>query len=106
MQEKYGSIAELNRAWRAAYASFDEVHPFRRSRQPSRTAWLDMMDWYHGSMTEFSAFWMDLCRRNFPGLPVYLCTGGTEPPSMGRISASRPPSPPVRGRHPPDQRGQ
>lgn len=83
MQEKYGSIAELNRAWRAAYASFDEVRPFRRSRQPSRTAWLDMMDWYHGSMTEFSAFWMDLCRRNFPGLPVYLCTGGTEPPEHG-----------------------
>ena len=74
----YGEIARLNAAWRTRYASFDDVAPFARHRAPSRTAWLDLVLWYQEAMTRYSELWMRTCREAFPGVPVYLCTGGAD----------------------------
>ena len=78
MRQQYGDIAALNAAWRTQYASFDDVAPFLKHKAPSRTAWLDLILWYQESMTRYSEFWMKTCREAFPGIPVYLCTGGAD----------------------------
>lgn len=83
LRDKYGDIAALNRAWRTGYTRFEEITPFLRHKAPSRTAYFDFLMWYKGSMTEYDAFWMRECRRLFPTLPVYMCTGGSEEPWLG-----------------------
>jgi hypothetical protein len=83
MQRKYSTISTLNMKWRTAYQSFYEVKPFLRVFQPSRTAYLDFLLWYHKSMTTYAEFWMESCRKHFPDTPIYLCTGGVEEPQHG-----------------------
>ncbi len=83
MKVKYTDIQAFNKAWRTEYQSFSEIKPFLRAHQPSRTAYMDMLLWYHNSMTEYADFWMETCRKYFPQIPVYLCTGGVEEPQHG-----------------------
>jgi len=45
--------------------------------------WLDFVDWYLGSMTNWAEFWLKIARRCFPDLPVYLVTGGNGGPRLG-----------------------
>lgn len=85
----YRDVRTLNRAWRSHYGAFNEVVPFLRHRAPSRTAWLDLVDWYRASMTDYAEFWMAECRRVFPSLSCYLCTGGMEEPEHGSSFASQ-----------------
>ncbi len=83
MEKKYGSIETLNLKWRTRYQSFEEVTPFLRVASPSRTAYMDFLLWYHKSMTDYAGFWMEACRKHFPQVPIYLCTGGIEEPEHG-----------------------
>ncbi|MDF2537941.1 MAG: hypothetical protein K0S76_962 [Herbinix sp.] len=83
MKDKYGRIDLLNYKWRSSYQSFEEIKPFLRIFQPSRTAYMDFLLWYHKSMTDYSEFWMETCRKHFPDTPIYLCTGGIEEPEHG-----------------------
>jgi hypothetical protein len=78
LEQQYGTLDCLNGAWRSRYASFEAIRPFLRSRAPSRTAFFDLVAWYQESMTSYSEFWMAECRRIFPALPAYLCTGGAD----------------------------
>jgi hypothetical protein len=57
--------------------------PFPRHKAPSRTAYFDFLMWYKESMTSYDEFWMKECRRLFPDIPVYMCTGGSEEPWLG-----------------------
>ena len=83
--KKYGNIDSINKAWRSHYTDIDSIVPVLRHKASSRTAHLDMVDWYRESMTDFSDFWMAECRRCFPGIPSYLCTGGSEEPEHGSL---------------------
>ncbi len=97
MARKFASVADLNASWDTRFASFeavampelsvDPVEGFRVDEYtqpgafPIRTAadrrrWLDFIDWYRASMTDYADFWMGVVSRYFPGAPVYLCTGG------------------------------
>ena len=78
VQRRYASLDQLNRAWRSRYFDFKEVRPFLRQHAPSRTAFFDLVAWYQDSMTRFGEFWMAECRRWFPSVPAYLCTGGAD----------------------------
>ena len=78
LKEKYGSLDALNKRWRSRYGSLAEVRPFLRQYVPSRTAFFDLIAWYQESMTEFSEFWMKECRRIFPAISAYMCTGGAD----------------------------
>lgn len=89
LSAQYGEIEALNSAWRSRYPGFGGIKPFLRHKAPSRTAWLDLIDWYRASMTDYSEFWMAECRRIFPDLPAYLCTGGMEEPEHGSSFASQ-----------------
>lgn len=89
LRNKYASIDVLNSIWRSHYTDFESIVPVRPHMAASRTAHLDMVDWYRQSMTEFSDFWMAECRRYFPNIPAYLCTGGSEEPEHGSLFAAQ-----------------
>lgn len=78
LRSRYGNIETLNRRWRTAHAAFGEIHPQRPHRCPSRTAVFDQIEWYRHSMTAYSDVWMEACRKAFPDIPIYLCTGGAD----------------------------
>ncbi|MCX6360186.1 MAG: beta-galactosidase [Armatimonadetes bacterium] len=88
VKAKYPHCGDRNDAW-DSFWPFEEYGPFRRHRVPNNQAWLDQVDWYRASMTEYSEFWMAECRRIFPDLPCYLCTGGMEEPHHGSSFASQ-----------------
>jgi hypothetical protein len=82
--ERYpGGVGALNRAWKAKFASFDDVRPFLPAKAPSERAWQEMLQWYRGSMASYAGFFMKTARETFPGTDVYLCTGGDMAPEHG-----------------------
>jgi hypothetical protein len=89
IQNRFSSVAALNTSWRSHYSTYAEVTPFLPHQAPSRTAYFDFLAWYRGSMTDYSDFWMQECRRFFPELSVYLCTGGVEEPAHASSFSSQ-----------------
>ncbi len=83
MQERYASIAALNRAWNARLRSFDEVKTFLPSRATNDRARADFVEWYQSAMTEWAIFWVKAARAVFPKTEIYLCTGGDGNPMLG-----------------------
>lgn len=94
--KRYKTIDALNSTWGTTYQSFDQVDfPGRgkaleafRSILPNadptiRRRWIDFVDWYRESMTNWSDWWMKTTRKYFPETPIYLCTGGDAPPEHG-----------------------
>lgn len=80
---KYGGTDRLRDAWGTPASNINAVEPFLRRSAPNDRAWLDQIDWYTGSMTEWAAFWLRETRRHFPTGEIYLCTGGHGPPEHG-----------------------
>jgi Glycosyl hydrolase family 14 len=80
---KYTTAEALNAAWGTEYGSVGAVEPFLQDAAPNDRAWLDMCDWYIGSMTDWSRFWMSETRKHFPDGDINLCTGGHAPPEHG-----------------------
>lgn len=101
MREKFGGdINKLNDSWGTKYKSFSavsvpeiktDINNFRvyESSAPGyfqtddackRRRWIDFIDWYRSSMTEYAAFWMKTARKYFPDTELYLCTGGQAEP--------------------------
>ena len=83
LKNKYRDIASLNQDWRTNYRQFTKIETFLRKDAPSTRAWLDMLDWYKGSMNEWASFWMKTTRRHFLDTDIYLCTGGDANPMHG-----------------------
>ena len=100
-REKFeGNIAALNAAWGTDFTTFgaldfpaicSEPDNFRIDEQTEpgtfvpkniaeRRRWIDFIDWYRGSMTEYASFWMRTARKYFPKTELYLCTGGDAVP--------------------------
>ena len=100
MARKFGSLEQLNASWGTSYPSFGAVaYPDIRSApenfrideatepgtfQPQtpgqRRHWIDFIDWYRQSMTDYASFWMQTARKYFPDTGLYLCTGGDAVP--------------------------
>jgi len=83
LERKYGKVENLGQAWGTTVAGFDVIKPFLKKDAPNDRAWLDFCDWYIGSMTEWSRFWLQETRKNFPKGEIYLCTGGHAPAEHG-----------------------
>lgn len=86
LTRKYGNPTRLRAAWgakAAAITDINAVRPFLRQDAPNDRAWLDFVDWYIASMTDWAGFWMQTTRRYFPKGDIYLCTGGHAPPEHG-----------------------
>lgn len=84
VKELYGGdIAALNRGWKAQYGSFQDILPFLPSEAPSPRSRLEFLRWYRDSMTRYAEFWLAAARDFFPGVEIYLCTGGDMAPEHG-----------------------
>ncbi len=104
IRERYVTVEELNDAWGTRFASYadvrmpeltvDPLEGFRVDEYtkagsytcdgtPTAVRWLDFVDWYRASMTEFAGYWLKTTRDCFPDHLVYLCTGGNAVPYHG-----------------------
>ena len=96
LAKRYKIVADMNRTWGASFASFDTVDfPAKGEKlqqfiksvpgAPGETKrqWIDFVDWYRESMTNWADWWMEITRKHFPKDPIYLCTGGHAPPEHG-----------------------
>lgn len=96
MRKKYGNIDKLNSRWGTSIASFDaldfpargtDLDAFQKKAasgdQLAARQWLDFIEWYRASMTNFADWWLAETKRIFPKTPVYLCTGGSGEPAHG-----------------------
>ena len=84
LTKKYGGGDRFRDAWGPRFpGALDRAKPFLRKDAPNDRAWLDFCEWYIGSMTEWSRFWLTETRRNFPKGDIYLCTGGHAPAEHG-----------------------
>ena len=85
IRNKYGTDEKLQKAWGDNSIVFNHVRPFLKKDAPGKSdrAWLDMVDWYQQSMTDWASFWLHETRKNFPKGDIYLCTGGHAPPPHG-----------------------
>ena len=45
--------------------------------------WLDFMDWYTDSMTQYAGYWLSTARRYLPDTRLYLVNGGRGAPMSG-----------------------
>ncbi len=94
--KRYRTVDALNDAWGTTYkqvadADFPGYGPrlaeFRERVNDGfphdRRRWLDFVEWYRQSMTDFADWWMATTRKHFPNTPIYLCTGGDAPPEHG-----------------------
>lgn len=81
--QKYGGTSRLRDAWGTQFGNINQVRPFLRKDAPNDRAWLDFVDWYIGSITDYARFWLRETRKNFPQGGIYLCTGGHAPPEHG-----------------------
>lgn len=89
LKEKYSSVGNLNSAWKTQFADFEEINPKLKKDIPSARQWLDQMDWYRKSMTDFTEFWVATARKHFPDEPVYICTGGSDHTALGSDFAAQ-----------------
>ncbi|HEX8523185.1 MAG TPA: family 14 glycosylhydrolase [Tepidisphaeraceae bacterium] len=80
---KYGASPKLRRAWGENAREINMIRPFLQKDAPSDRAWIDFVDWYQQSMTDYAQFWISETRKNFPRGDIYLCTGGHAPPEHG-----------------------
>jgi len=93
LRKKYSTDEKLTRAWAplsgvpkgraSSRFKINEVQPFLRGNAPNDRAWIDFVDWYTESMTEWARFWMSETSKHFPAGEIYLCTGGHAPPEHG-----------------------
>lgn len=82
LREKYETNDKLQAAWDKPEVTLEAVKPFRRKEARNDRAWIDFVDWYTESMTDYAEHWLANTREHFDG-EIYLCTGGHAPPEHG-----------------------
>jgi len=65
------------------FVSEPNSQPQITSQSAGKQRWLDFIDWYLGSMTNWAEFWVKTARSYFPGIKIYLVTGGLGDPVSG-----------------------
>ena len=73
LKRKYGTLDKLNAAWSCHCGVWEDVEypkPPTKSPEeltvPERHQWLDFINWYHDSMTAYTAMVMRTARKHFP----------------------------------------
>jgi len=83
LKAKYLTAEKLNAAWKASFADFAAISPVLRKSALSSRHWLDQMEWYRKSMTDFTEFWVSTTRKYFADVPPVICTGGSDANCLG-----------------------
>jgi hypothetical protein len=95
MKRRYADLTALNAAWGTAYATWDALeYPAQPTVAPDeltvaqRHRWLDFIDWYHDSLTEFTAMVARTARRHFPESRLVLPVGNGDEGAVGGCDLS------------------
>ncbi len=80
--ERHATAEAMGNAWGSDVESFEKVTP-QDARRLGGAARRDLMRWYLESMTDYAQMWVVAAGRQFPGVKVYLCTGGNGNPAFG-----------------------
>ncbi|MBO4548809.1 MAG: beta-galactosidase [Abditibacteriota bacterium] len=96
VKKRYRYLPVLNKAWGKGYGTFADVDFPARGEAMERLAegikdaapqakreYLDFVTWYREAMNDYADMWMKTAAKYFPGVPVYLCTGGNGEPQHG-----------------------
>lgn len=83
LRGRYSTIRHLNKAWKSAYLSFEQVIPTVRANMGSARAWDDLVDFYRDAMAQYLDLWLRMVRRYFPHTAVYVRTGSRTLPQSG-----------------------
>lgn len=57
--------------------------PAKVKKAEEKQYWLDFVNWYFNSMTDWAGFWLKTARKYFPATKIYLVTGGLGHPVLG-----------------------
>jgi len=76
LRSRYPSIAELNKAWRTEYSSFENVETFLPATVRSARQRLDFCNWYVDSMSDWADRWGEWTKAALPKPPIYHKVGG------------------------------
>ena len=90
LKRRYGTVEKLNAAWSCHYAVWEDVeYPKAPTKAPEdltipqRHQWLDFINWYHDSMTDFAAMVMRTARKHFPQSRLVVPVGNGDEGPMG-----------------------
>lgn len=89
LADKYKHIKNLNKAWLTNFNSFeDDLMPKLPFEENSLSQRLDFMNWYSGSLLEFTDAVCEIARKYFPKTELGLPLGSVyEPIEMGQIKS-------------------
>ena len=76
LQNRYSSIAELNKAWDTEYKAFEGVAPFLPATAFTPRMRLDFANWYMGAMSDWCEKWATWAREAMPETAIYQSSGG------------------------------
>ena len=76
LQEKYKTMAALNRAWESELGTFGDVKSVLPNTILSRRQRLDFTAWYTDSMSDWCEWWAREARRAMPQTRLYQSAGG------------------------------
>ena len=88
LRAKYGTDDAWRAAWGVSEGTIDGVAPRLRGDTPGDRAWLDFVEWYARSMTDYTDFWLAETRKHYAG-ELYVCTGGDARPEHGADFAAQ-----------------
>lgn len=89
--KKYGTLSNLNSAWASKYDSPDKIKYPSKPKPNNRRLWLDFIQWYYDSMTNFTALVAEIYRKYFPQTLLMLpMGGGVEPLQYGQDNTGLP----------------
>lgn len=85
VQKRLSTIQHKNGflAWRT------NSRPLKVKKPAEQQRWLDFIDWYLSSMTDWGEFWVKTARKYFPDTEIYLVTGGYGQPILGADFSSQ-----------------
>lgn len=83
LQNKYDSVQKLSSTWSKQLLDWENINPFLPEESPSIQAWLDQMEWYENSITQWADFWLQTARKALPSGRIELCVGGYGWPEIG-----------------------
>lgn len=76
LQNKYGLIDALNKAWHEEYGGFDEIETFHPVTCQVKRRRKDFVDWYMFEMSDWCEKWAVWMREEMPDKDIYQSSGG------------------------------
>ncbi len=81
--QKYGSLLDLNRAWKETFKKPDEIQFPSKPRGDARREWLDFVDWYQQGVSHAVDLNVGSARKYFPNTLLQIPAGFSDEDPRG-----------------------